>query len=243
MKKILISVLIVLLVFLAYFTIVKGVSLGSFQAYGIQGMKQENDKIETKIEEASKLTSTDFPKQMSTLTNSTKELIKAKEDYTDLTTYSSESQIEQANQQEEYEVEFLWKKVGTHATKQGVAIKMDITTAKDSTQSVDGRKLYDLNFTVSGAYIGIALFVSDLENDSDLEFKIESFKMIPGSNGLQGTFTVKNIPIKLNNLSSNAPTTNAAEQNTTNTTNTNTTNTNTTATNTTTNTTNTASPY
>lgn len=241
MKKILISVLIVLLVFLTYFTIAKGVSLGGFQAYGIQGMKQQNDKIEKQIEEASKLTSTDFPKQMSTLTNSTKELIKAKEDYTDLTTYSSNSQIEQANQQEEYEVEFLWKTVGTHATKQGVAIKMDITTARDSTQSVDGRKLYDLNFTVSGAYIGIALFISDLENDSDLEFKIESFKMIPGTNGLQSTFTVKNVPIKLNNLSSNTSAANTTGQN--NDTNTNNTTTNTNTTNTTTNTTNTTSSY
>jgi len=116
-------------------------------------------------------------------------------------------------------------------------MKMDVTTAVDTPTSVDGRKMYDLTFTANGSYIGIALFISALENDSSLEFKIENFKMIPATdNGLQATFTVKNVPIRLNNISSNAPTTNNT-QNQTN--KENATSTNTTNTTTTTNTTNT----
>ena len=39
-------------------------------------------------------------------------------------------------------------------------------------------KFYDLSFTVYGEYISILDFVSDIENDSELGFKIENFKML-----------------------------------------------------------------
>jgi len=237
MKKVLISILLVLLVYFTYYTVANGIHIGKIEALSIEGLKEENSNIDNKINQASKLTSTDYPKKISDLNGSVKELIRAKEDYTDLTTYSSESQIQEANKLEEYEVEVLWTKVGQHATKEGVKMKMDVTTAVDTPTSVDGRKMYDLTFTANGSYIGIALFISALENDSSLEFKIENFKMIPATdNGLQATFTVKNVPIRLNNISSNAPTTNNT-QNQTN--KENATSTNTTNTTTTTNTTNT----
>ena len=161
-------------------------------------------------------------------------MLTAKEEYQDLTNYSGDAAMAQINELPEYEVEFLWKQVGEHATKEGVNLKMDIASASVPT-TIDGRKQYNLNFTATGSYIGIASFVSALENDSTLEFKIESFKMLPVNNELQATFVVKDVPIKLNQLSSgsSAPmqegdqtgNTNAAEQTNNNqTTNANTTN-------------------
>lgn len=227
MKKILITVLIILLVFLAYYTIANGVNIGSFKAFGIQEMQEENSNIDTKISQASKLTSTEYPKKMSDLSASTKELLKAKEDYTDLTNYSTESQIEEANQLVDYEIELLWERIGTSATEEGLDIDIKGTNSSIPT-TADGRKLYDLNFTVVGSYVGTALFISELENNSDLEFKIENFKMVQGTNGLQSTFVVRNIPIKSSNIATSSSTN--IQENTTNTTNTtnNATNTNTT---------------
>ena len=103
-------------------------------------------------------------------------------------------------------------------------------------------------FTVTGSYISIVDFVSDIENDSTLGFTIEEFKMVPTSSeaNLEATFVCKNITIKdLSSASSPSPTststTNNSNTNTTsnnkNTTNTSS-NTNNTATNTTTNNTN-----
>ena len=61
--------------------------------------------------------------------------------------------------------------------------------------------MYDLNFTAEGSYIGIALFLADIQDDSFLEFKIENFQMT-GEEKLKATFVVKDIPIKIENLSS-----------------------------------------
>ena len=118
---------------------------------------------------------------------------------------------------------------------------MDISNSTSANQSADGRKLYDLNFTAEGAYVGISLFLADLEDDSFLDFKIENFALTKGESteNLKATFVVKDIPIKIDNLSANtssdSETTGSANNTTNNTSNTTGNTTNNTATNTTTN--------
>lgn len=198
-RKILIACLVILLGILSYFTIVNGVKIGGFEAFGINLLKQENEKIDEKIIKASKLTSTDYPEKLSELNKNGKTLLSKKEEYTDLTTYSTEDQIQAANELDDYEVEYLWATIGNYATKQGIKIKMDISQASNGGTAVDGRKMYDLNFTAEGSYIGIALFLADLQDDSFLKFKIENFTMT-GEDTLKSTFIVKDIPIKIENI-------------------------------------------
>ncbi len=204
-RKILMGVLTVLLAVLTYFVIANGVSIGSFKALGLKGLKEEDSQIQSKIETASSLTSSQYPSKISELNQNTKNLLSKKEEYTDLTTYSTEDQIQAANELQEYEVEYLWAEVGKYATKEGIKIKMDISNSTSANQSADGRKLYDLNFTAEGAYVGISLFLADLEDDSFLDFKIENFALTKGESteNLKATFVVKDIPIKLDNLSAN----------------------------------------
>lgn len=234
-RKILMGVLTVLLAVLTYFVIANGVSIGSFKALGLKGLKEEDTQIQSKIETASSLTSSQYPSKISELNQNTKNLLSKKEEYTDLTTYSTEDQIQAANELQEYEVEYLWAEVGKYATKEGIKIKMDISNSTSANQSADGRKLYDLNFTAEGAYVGISLFLADLEDDSFLDFKIENFALTKGESteNLKATFVVKDIPIKLENLSANT----SSDSETTGSVNNTTNNTNNTTGNTTTNTT------
>lgn len=240
-RKILMGVLTVLLAVLTYFVIANGVSIGSFKALGLKGLKEEDAQIQSKIETASSLTSSQYPSKISELNQNTKNLLSKKEEYTDLTTYSTEDQIQAANELQEYEVEYLWAEVGKYATKEGIKIKMDISNSTSANQSADGRKLYDLNFTAEGAYVGISLFLADLEDDSFLDFKIENFALTKGESteNLKATFVVKDIPIKLENLSANtssdSDTTGSVNNTTNNTSNTTGNTTNNMATNTTTN--------
>ena len=232
-RKILMSVLTILLAVLTYFTISNGVSIGSFKALGLKGLKEQDSQIQSKVETASSLTSSEYPSKLSELNQNAKNLLSKKEEYTDLTTYSTDDQIQAANELQEYEVEYLWAEVGKYATKEGIKIKMDISTASSGGQSADGRKMYDLNFTAEGAYIGIALFLSDLQDDSFLEFKIENFALAKGESteNLKATFVVKDVPIKIDNLSANTLTdsdTTGTATNTTNNTTSNTTTNNTT---------------
>ncbi len=226
-RKILMSVLTILLAVLTYFTISNGVSIGSFKALGLKGLKEQDSQIQSKVETASSLTSSEYPSKLSELNQNAKNLLSKKEEYTDLTTYSTDDQIQAANELQEYEVEYLWAEVGKYATKEGIKIKMDISTASSGGQSADGRKMYDLNFTAEGAYIGIALFLSDLQDDSFLEFKIENFALAKGESteNLKATFVVKDVPIKIDNLSANTSTDSDTTETATNTTNNTTSNT------------------
>lgn len=211
-----------------------GLDIGSFKLFGVLDLKEENDKIDQKIEQATKLTNEDYPNVTKSIDTNAKQLLKVKQDYEDLTKYSGNAEEGQGIERETYETEYLYKQLGTYARKQGLDIDLNVTTAATPT-SIDGRKFFDITFTAKGPYIGIALFISDIENDSTLEFKVENFKMEQKAGVLQATFTVKNVPINLQNLTT--PTqTNSNTDNTNNTASGNTT-----GTSNTTNTTNTAS--
>ena len=62
MKKLLILIVIALLTLLTVLTMFRGLQLGGLTILGIQGMKEKNSELESEIEQATKLASTDFPK-------------------------------------------------------------------------------------------------------------------------------------------------------------------------------------
>lgn len=244
MKKLLILILIALLAGLSVYTFVQGISIGSIEILGIKGIEAKNASLDQKIQEAGKLAEKDYVQAINTVTTDTKKLKEEKKNYEDMTAISEESEIQAANQIEKYENETLMVKLGNHATKQGAEAKIVYETGA-------AQGIYNIKFTVTGRYISILDFISAIENDSTLGFKIENFNMKPSSSGetLEANFTCRGIAIeKINTTTSNNQnvTTEVDGQmdanNTTNGRDTNTTNnsTNTTSTNTTSNTTNTS---
>lgn len=237
MKKLLILILIALLLALAGIVAINGVQIGSFEILGIKEIQNSSAELDEKIQEAGKLAQKDFQQAVKDVQDNSKKLEETKLEYEEMTAISSESDVESAAQLETYEIETLWVKLGNHATNEGATMKMDVTKGSNTTQNT-----YNLNFTVNGSYISITDFISDIENDETLGFKIEEFKMVPSGSdsNLQATFVCKDIPIK--EITETTPTTTANTTNTNNTTNgTNSTNSsNTTNTANTTNTTNTA---
>lgn len=203
MKKVLISVIIILLLVLTVTTITKGLQLGNFKVLGIADMKKENDSLDTKVKTATKLASTDYPQKIDELNAELKKLKTEKESYEDMVSVSTDSQIEAANQTSNYIIDFLWIRVGNHAKDEGVIIDMAIT------RSATGTDKYDLNFTAKGSYVGIEEFITDIEDDPKLGFKIENFAMQPATSNsksnsqsnddgatVQATFVCKGIKIE-----------------------------------------------
>ncbi len=234
MKKLLILILIALLLALAGIVAINGVEIGNLEILGISGIQDRSAELDEKIQEAGKLAQKDFQEAVKDVQDNSKKLEETKQEYEEMTAISSESDVESAAQLETYEIETLWVKLGNHATNEGATMKMDVTKGTNTTQST-----YNLNFTVNGSYISITDFISDIENDETLGFKIEEFKMVPSGSdsNLQATFVCKDIPIK--EITETTPITNT-DNTGTNTTNSNSTNTNNTAnTSNTTNTTNT----
>ena len=241
MKKLLILVLIVLLAALTIFTTVQGISIGNFKILGVKGIREENKKLDEKIQQAGKLVEKDYRQVVSEVQSNAKKLKEEKKNYEDMTALA-EGETQVANQIEKYEIETLWVRLGNHATSEGTVMQMDVIKGANSAADV-----YNLKFTATGSYISITDFISAIENDSTLGFKIEEFKMYPASSGtdLQATFVCKDITIKdvsatTPNTPSNQNSNTTSEGNTTNSVNsTNSTNTtNTSNTNATTNSTN-----
>ena len=196
MRKILIGILTILLIVMAVLVITKGLTIGNFKILSVKQIIEDNDKLTSEISQTEKLIRSDYPAKLEDLDSNVSNLLVAKEEYQDLADVSTKSEINKATTVETYTVEFLWTRLGRHATAEGVYLSYTPTNNS-------------IKFTVSGDYIPILSFVSAIENDSKLGFRIENFKLIPGGNNLQATFETRNINIKTEGVS------NAVQSNTT----------------------------
>lgn len=252
MRKILLSLLIVLLLVGAGLTIANGFGLGNFKIWGVRTIIAENENIDNKNNELSNLVSVTYPQTLADLETKSKTLADTKKDYEEKAVLVSNNRYYM--QTEKYEIEFLWTKLGNYAQDNNVQIKIDVVNS-----TTEG--LYDLNFTIAGEYLKVADFMYDLENDSKLGFKVEDFHMSAIEEtsseekseekseetgekkikGVQGRFSCKEISINIEAIEENttdssetvedsaettdkATTENKVNENTTNTTNTTTNN-------------------
>ena len=188
MRKILIGILTILLIVMAVLVITKGLTIGNFKILSVQQIIEGNDKLTEEISQTEKLIRSEYPTKLDELDTNVSSLLAAKEEYQDLADVSTKSEINKATTVETYTVEFLWTRLGRHATAEGVYLSY--TPTKNS-----------IKFTVSGDYVPILSFISAIENDSKLGFRIENFKLIPGGNNLQATFETRNINIKTEGVS------------------------------------------
>ncbi len=191
MKKLLMLILIGLLVALCGFIAFNGFEMGKVEILSYSGIQKRNQELDEKIQESSKLAEKDFKQAINMVQESSKNLEKQKKEYEDMTVLATPEEGENVNPIQRYEVETLWVKIGNYATSEGVVIRMDVVAG-------NGTDMYNLKFTVTGLYVCISDFISDIENDSTLGFKIEEFKMLPSGtdSNLQATFVCKDVGIK-----------------------------------------------
>lgn len=218
MRKILIALIMVVILVFTGVTVINGIQIGKFEILGISKVKQKNDDLDTTVKKATKLASTDYQQKVDELNSALKKLEVEKSNYEDLANVSTESEIQAANKTYNT-IDFLFVRIENHAKSEGVTIEMKVTRSASGESDT-----YDLNFSATGTYTGIEEFITGIEDDSKLGFKIENFSMVASSNNgeeVEATFVCKNITIK--GLSNSTVTTTTTQVDTTNT---NTTNTN-----------------
>ena len=193
MRKILLGLISVLLVAFSIYLAIYGVQLSSFEISGVPAIQEENANLDVKIGKATNLKTVQYTQKKSALDEAYKKLMTEKESYEQLLELGVDENGLPINKIQEYEIEKIWVTMGIYAKQQGVDLKMDVT----SNNSVSGT--YDLKFTVTGGYIQITDFLYDIERDSTLVFKIENFKMVPGTNteNLSATFVCKDIKLNI----------------------------------------------
>ena len=210
MKEFLITAVAILLTILTIFCMVKGISIGKFQILSVNEIKENSLALDSKIEEVNNLKNVKYKSDLNNLENSIKNLSKKKQEYLDLASVSSDAEIKKANLEQTYAMEFLWNKVGRYATKEGLNLTWNVVSSGTNNK-------YNLNFTIKGSYIGIINYIYTLENDPELAFRIENFKISgTGSssenNGITATFTISNIGIKEETITSATNMTNSSEE-------------------------------
>lgn len=216
MKKLLLSIISILIIILIGVTIVKGFQIGGLNILGMTEIKHKNEELDIVVKEATKLVSTDYQKKIDDLNSAIKRLETERTNYEDMVNVSTDSEVAAANQLYDHKIDFLFIRIENHAKSEGVTIKMELTRSSSGAENV-----YNINFTATGPYVGIADFISNIEDDSKLGFKIEDFKMTAlsskNTDTVQATFTCRDISIE--GISTNTIDSATTEETNTNTTN------------------------
>lgn len=185
MRKVLLSILMIVFIVIMAFIMKDGFEIGSFKILGFQAIEKENDELTGLIAEANDKKEA-YQSSLDLLETDALAMAKAKKEYLDLVSVSTDSDIQQALQTKKYMIEYLWSKVGNYAEKEGIKLKMELASS-----TLGGAEYRNLNFTLEGSYLSIVSYISDIENDSELDFTIDNFTMTKNS----AKFTVKDVKI------------------------------------------------
>ena len=133
------------------------------------------------------MTSVNYPKAIDNLEKGYEKYEIQKQKYEELSDFT-EKEDKEFYETKQYDIGYLWKIFGNYATARNLIIEMDLT--KSTVEN-----LYDLHFIVSGSYVNISQFIYDIENNSELFFRIYDFKMEGKTELVKASFKVKDVNI------------------------------------------------
>lgn len=200
MKNSLMTVICLLIVLLIVLLMVKGLSIGNFKILSISQIIQSGEQLDEDIANVNSLKNSVYRQKLTNLETATKTLSSSKQQYLDIANVSTDAEIRAATQNQTYTMEYLWSKLGGYATQEGVNTKLEVKATSEENENT-------LNFTVTGSYVGIINYITAIEDDSDLSFRIENFKISSENSEevLTATFTVSNINIKQETVTTQVP--------------------------------------
>lgn len=231
MKRLITFICLFVVIFLGYQMIEKGLEAGSLNISSYNVIETKSEALTKKLASYDKKNQEEYDTAVNNLNSSIRTYQASKEKYETIyeeladvlnkedTDESTQEIIEEIiySDKEKYKVDFLLVQLGAYGKKNGVDVIYQLTTSSTTDPNSSTLKYFlaDLKFTVTGAYINVATFISDIENDDKLGWEISDFAMSSGtSNGYSGvsaTFTIKDVPIDsesyLTSVSSGATTT------------------------------------
>ena len=125
MRKLLISILLILLIVMTVLCVKNGINIGPLHVLGITQIQDANGELTRKISKA-KNTNDNYANKLTEIKKVISDLGTARQEYLQTINVSTESEIQEATQTKNYTIEYLWSQVGNHATQEGVKIKFDV---------------------------------------------------------------------------------------------------------------------
>ena len=186
-----ISIIIALIsIILLIVASVYGIKISKFKILSISQLEEKNNQLEETIKKVTDITTTKYPDNIAKLEESFQFYTIEKQKYKELIGATSEID-EKIYETKQYDIGYLWKRLGAYVTEEKFPGDPGLTISLDVKKNNFGNNTYDFNFAVRGTYTRISQFIVDIENDSELNFRIYNFKMVSG----QATFTVKNVSV------------------------------------------------
>lgn len=199
-SKITILIILIAIIVLTYVAI-EGIKIKDFQILSISQLIEKNNELNVKITEASELTTTSYPEKIAILEETYEKYQIQKQKYEELVGVTNKNNDE-IYETKQYDIGYLWRILGNYAKKRNVNLGIEVQ------KNSFGQSSYNINFTVSGKYVNTSQFVTDIENESDLYFRIYNFKMTGGvvadennELGIIATFTVRNVNLDPSTIS------------------------------------------
>ena len=186
-------IILVSVIVLAYVG-TEGIKIGEVEVLSISQLIEKNKQLDEKITEASRLTTTNYPDNVQTLEETYERYEIQKQKYEELAGVTNKNN-EEIYETKQYDIGYLWRVLGNYATKRRVNLGIQVQKNSNGTSS------YNINFTVNGKYVNISQFITDIENDSDLYFRIYNFKMSGEGELITSTFTVRNVNLDASTIS------------------------------------------
>ena len=196
MRKRLKTIIFLILIILLIVAITIGIKIGGFQILSVEELKAKDTELQETIAKASTLSSVDYPDNIDTLEATYENYKIQKQKYEEISDFTSADK-KHIYETKQYDIGYLWEIIGKYCTTYNLTISMDV-------QAGSGQNLYNLNFNVSGQYVNISQFIANLENNSDLYFRIYNFKMSGSSETVSSSFLVKDVNIDPETLTKTA---------------------------------------
>ena len=125
MKKILISILIILLLVMIYFAFAKGISFLGIKS--INSIKTESQKLDSDFNQSRELYQITYPEEVDGLEEAIKTLKISKQEYENKSSYNSETESMSGVQVKKYMIHYLWTILGNYRKDRGVqSLNLDL---------------------------------------------------------------------------------------------------------------------
>ena len=191
MKDRIITILALVSLALTILLMWKGLETDFITIYSIQSLNKKNEEVNLEIAELAELTSSKYMESIENLETAEENLEKAKDKYYELLELTSDKETN-IYETEKYDIGYLWTIIGRCATENELDLGMEVAKSGE---------YYNLQFTLKGSYNNISKFISDIENNSELQFRIYNFKLVPGeqisgaedTRRLEASFVVKDV--------------------------------------------------
>ena len=212
MKRLFTFIFLIVIIVVGCYLVKKGFENEVYDISSYETIETKSEALTKKLAAYDKKNEEEYNTAVSNLNTSTKAYKESKAKYDEI--YAELADVINNNEdenevieeiiysdKEKYKVDFLLVTLGDYGAEEGVDVVYQLTTSStiDPNSSTLKYFLADLKFTVTGQYIDVANFISDLENDNKLGWEINDFAMESGSangyTGVSAVFTIRDVPI------------------------------------------------